>query len=1541
MKVTLIDNFITRNFILPAEVVGNFWITDFDEEGNTRNLINIEADDGKWMLRSNDDVYCIVNGKRALAIMLKNYNFCVIKNTLTNQYLLIYSSPLVDGTLTYYECRMEQLAAGISIGKNANNNIIYNIQLLEDVHAKIQMDAQKNVVIKDHDETFNKNGNRYGIYVNGERILKPKVLNNGNIIFILGLKIVFLKRNSRYFFVINNPNNVIHVNSLYINTDYQDVSVNYEEEKDDVKFELYEEKDYYYKNPRFIYEIKPVEITIDNPPAKQEENKTPAILTLGPTLTMSLSSLATTFIAITNSINSGASFAQMLPSFIMCGTMLASSLMWPSFTRKYEKEKAKENEEERKNKYSQYIDGLKAKIFNEMNNQKAILKNGNPTLQECYNIITNKYTNLWERRISDSDFLKISLGNGTIPMSIGMNYSSENFSMVEDELKQMAKDLYEAPKNLNDVPVTFSFKDNSITGIIGTEQMADVIIKNVLLQLMAFHCYDSLKIVIFTSNDKANKWEFMKYSPYCWSSNKKVRFFSSNSEDAKEVCYNLNKIYMANKGTDSENNKKDKLEETYLIITDAFKTIRNFDIIKDLLEDKEYHGFSLAILTEKITSLPDDCNKFVRINNDGTGEIFSSYENDEKQKFNIDLNYNFDISKITRVLANTPVELENNEEGRLPDKLSFLEMYDVGRIEQLNILNRWINNVPILNIGVPVGIGKNGEKINLDLHEKYHGPHGLVAGMTGSGKSEFIITYILSLAVNYHPYEVQFIIIDYKGGGLALAFKNETLKIALPHLVGTITNLDVNELNRTFASVESELKRRQKLFNEAREITKESTIDIYKYQRLYREGRLKEPVSHLFIIVDEFAELKSQQPDFMDQLVSTARIGRSLGVHLILATQKPSGVVDSQIWSNTRFRVCMRVQETEDSNEVIKCPDAAYLTKTGRFYMQVGYNEIFTLGQSAWSGAKYYATEKIKKEVDSSIEFINNVGYSIKNVDTRENTQTEEVAKGEELTCILQYLSDLAKQENIIARPLWKEKIPEKIHIEELKEKYHFVKQPFNLNPIIGEYDVPQNQEQYLLTLPLTKEGNVLLYGASGSGKENLLSTLIYSSELYYTPEEVNYYILDFGTEVLKYFAKSPFVGGVVTALEEDRIVNLFKFVYTTISKRKEELAEYNGDFLLYNQKSPNKAPNIVVIINNYDTFNELYPNIEEQLVPMTRDCAKYGIYFIITTNNPTGIKYRLKQNFSQTICLQLNDDDDYSYIFGNNKLHPSRLFGRGLIEREGINEFQTALIGEVEDIPNLVNQLNTKLLDHYSIRAPKINVLPEFITYADVEEAFNNPEEIIVGIEKQSLEISKYNYTKDLISIITASDDECLFDFTNIIVKQLQEFPSNMVTILNSNDEVSFDDFNERVKCYNDSFDEVLLELKNQLDNKEQSATRNIYVIYGLNNIGNRLSDENQTLFDECMQQIANNKNNSYIFIGDITSIRTYESEQWFKKNSNLSNGIWIGYGLDDQYTLKVIKRTEEMRNPIEQDYCFVLKKGKPVLVKLINDFDKSEETL
>ena len=229
---------------------------------------------------------------------------------------------------------------------------------------------------------------------------------------------------------------------------------------------------------------------------------------------------------------------------------------------------------------------------------------------------------------------------------------------------------------------------------------------------------------------------------------------------------------------------------------------------------------------------------------------------------------------------------------------------------------------------------------------------------------------ILSLAVNFHPHDVAFLLIDYKGGGMANLFKN------LPHLLGTITNLDGAQSMRALASINAEIHRRERLFGEF------EVNHINQYQKKFKNGEATEPLPHLFLISDEFAELKVNQPDFIKELVSIARVGRSLGVHLILATQKPSGVVDDQIWSNSRFKIALKVADRSDSNEMLHTPDAAEITQTGRAYLQVGNNEVYELFQSAWSGADYQPDKDDMGIEDHTIYLINELGqYEILNED--------------------------------------------------------------------------------------------------------------------------------------------------------------------------------------------------------------------------------------------------------------------------------------------------------------------------------------------------------------------------------------------------------------------------------------------------------------------------------------------------------------------------------------------------------------------------------
>lgn len=1530
MRVSLIKNDQISDLILPNVVKGSYWITDIDEYGNDRNLISIEADNKKWKLVSNNDISYVNNNLNAPFAILELYNFYYLKNTVNDTNMLIYCTPVDDPTFVDYSIE-EHKNRSLMIGSSNECDIVYQFNNIPSTICSITF-VNNAYLLKSAGLVFVNN-----ILVNNQQILE-----NGDCIFIMGLKIILTIRSGRAYLSINNPNNLVTTRLVALPDTTADKP--YNESEEEIEIQLYTDDDNFHKKPRFFRTIEEFQLNIDAPPGKQTTEDKPWILTVGPMITMSMMSLTSSVTTINNIIANGVSYKSALPSIIVCVAMLCSTFLWPTISRRYDKKKREKNEKMRQEKYQKYIDDQRKVIQEEIAKQKNILIDAYPTTLECQGIILSRLTRLWERRIRDGDFLTINLGVGNEDMKISINYPQEHFSLAEDNLVEIARELGKEPKQLQNVSIPISLVENNILGIVGNKYQLSNYMSQLFLQILTFHSYDDLKIVMLTNKDKEHNFDFLKITPHIFSNDKSIRYFGTTSEEYNEIFYILEKEFSQRISID---NQKTLFKPHYLIVTDNFKMVRNFDIMKKMLNCKDNKGFSFIILTERITNIPDQCKSFVNIYQE-KAELYRNNVGSKAQVFNPDVNNTYKYYECAKVLSNIHIDINSDEEGQLPNKIKFLEMYDVGKIEQLNALNRWKKNNPIMSLSAPVGLGKSGERLSLDLHEKYHGPHGLIAGMTGSGKSEFIITYIVSMAINYHPYEVQFILIDYKGGGLAGAFKNDTLGLKLPHLVGTITNLDANEIKRSLASVESELKRRQKLFNIAREKSSESTVDIYKYQKMYREGLVDEPISHLFIISDEFAELKTQQPEFMSQLISTARIGRSLGVHLILATQKPSGVVDPQIWSNTRFRVCLRVQEKSDSTEVIKKPDAALLKQTGRFYFQVGFDEIFVMGQAAWCGGAYIPSEKIRKELDTSINFIDNVGNITKTVETRKKVQVA-ASQGEELINIVRYLDNIAKEENIKCRPLWLERISATIYVNDLIKKYNYQKENYVINPVIGEFDVPNMQEQHLLTMPITRGGNALVFGATGSGKENLITTLIYSSMIKYTPEEVNFYIIDFGSEALNCFRNSPIVGDILHIDDVDKINNLFKLLYTVVDERKKMFSDYSGDYITYCSRSGDPVPNIILIINNFDAYHETYSDYDEALTVLTRDGSKYGVNFIFTVSSPNGVRFKLRQNFNQDFVLQQNNESDYSSILGNvRKTYPSKIFGRGIIKKDNIYEFQTAFAFEKEHLQEYIRELANKHSEVMPTRAIPVPVLPSVVTYDDVANDIGTDSNIVIGIAKQDLNVVKFNFRKNLINLVSSTDITLEYSFVTPFINQLLYLNNTSVTLINTEDYQLDKDYNNYIKYIDSNFDSYVEALNDYIVDCHEKYIANNYsrsifadvrhntvIILGFEGFYSRLKSENKKKLGSMFEKAKDLEIINFVFVEAITKLKKLELESWYKTCTNSSDGIWIGQGIMDQFTIKVSVRTPEVKEQISDDFCFVVRRGRPILVKYVADFN------
>lgn len=1517
MDIILLGNKTIHKLRLPSKIEGSFFLTD---PITNENLLNIDAVDNNWVLFANSETEITnISGNFVAESKIKNNDMYLINNS--NKKKIIYCTDTVDETIKLYKVNSD---FEFTIGKQGDSNIVFDGPCIQNQHMKLTY-QNGNWFIQVFPNSF--------VYKNNKFISKQyESLNYGDTLFTFGLRIVVMKD----YIIINNPSNRVGINnSVLSSVEISERTVEYEEVNEE---DLYKDEDYFFKTPRLRRFVETYDLNVATPPAKQEQEEMPLLLTLGPMLTMAMMSVMTAMNTITRIISGQTTFAQSWMQLITPAMMLTTSLLWPNLTKRWQRKNRKKKEKIRQEKYRAYIEEKRKEIVAESVNQTAILKENLITLGECYNIILNKKRTLWERKISQKDFLTVRVGIGDVEVDMNVKFNEEDFTIEKDILKEEASQMIEKTKILHQVPISYSFFDKKATAIMG-DHLVLPFVNNLILQLIAFHSFDELKIVIFTDEENKSDWEIYKDLPHLFSNDKQVRFFATTEEERKNISAYLEKEFV-NRIVDTKNaevveneSEKATFSPFYLILTDDYMKIRKLGICEKVFDVDQDIGFGFIILENKLAHLPSKCIDFITVSNTSCGILRTDFGDYSQHAFKHEIDENIDMKKCVDVLSNIPIEFEEDLRY-LPTSLTFLEMYNVGKVEQLNILNRWKLNDPTKSLRAALGINDQSNIIYLDLHEKYHGPHGLIAGTTGSGKSEFIITYVLSMCVNYSPNEVAFILIDYKGGGLAGAFENKKNNVRLPHLAGTITNLDKNEMNRTLVSIQSELTRRQAKFNEARDELGESTIDIYKYQKFFREGKLKEPMPHLFIVCDEFAELKAQQPDFMDNLISAARIGRSLGVHLILATQKPSGVVNDQIWSNTKFRVCLKVAEKGDSNEIIKCPDAAEIKNAGRFYLQVGYNEIFVLGQSGWCGAPYAPSDIVKKEYDRSISFIDNIGNVTKNLSDDSNKK-KVVAEGDELSNILKYITLLANKENVRAENLWLDSIPGDLKLQDVVKKYSFTSN--SVTAIIGEYDDPSNQYQNILTLPLNEEANTMVYGLSGSTREMFLRTLIYSTAARYSTEDVNFYIFDFGSESFRIFSKIPHVGDVVFAGESDKIDKLLKMIDEEVIERKKLFADYNGEYSNYCRNSGKKVPLYVIVFNNLESFKESYSVYDELLLRLSREGKRYGIIFVMATSSKSGLYTRFLKNFDNEFVLDMNTKDEYIDILGRiGNVYPADHPGRGLFKGDLVYEFQTAKICEDDNIVEFIKEVGNILNERNPVKAKAVPVLPDVITLDMIADNLISLKSVPIGIIKEDLKTCNYNFRSNKSTIISSNDLENCKTFIKNLLDSFRKL-GNVVSVLFDFEEL-FEDIKPFANSYcNKEYDTFIDQIIKYIDEKIVNTEYNVMIVLtGLEKFKDTVSAEK---LNDLKTKIKTVENINVLFIDSGIKLKKLVFEPWYTELAVSSNGIWIGNGINDQSAIKMSDFNKKYSAKISNDYSWVVKNGEGILVKLISGDIKNEE--
>ena len=1094
------------------------------------------------------------------------------------------------------------------------------------------------------------------------------------------------------------------------------------------------------RNPRQQYVMPNQKIPVLPPKAAPQEEKNDLLITILPMIvTMSV------MLAVRSMMGSNGMY------MIYFGVSMGMSVIMSIVNYFRGKKERKKQGKLRIINYDKYIDLKEEEVQKIRDEERLVADKMNASVQETLSRIENFDSRLFEKEKDHKDFLDVWIGTGTVEANCQVDFTKQEYVETEDVLMNYPEQMHDKYRYLENMPIALHLAHVNAIGVVGNRNKLYQFVKNMIVTIAGQHFYQDVKIFMMMNEEDVNLFGWARWFQNAADDSLSSRYFIYDEESKKRGLQFLYSELNNRKQMEKGNNRTHYVVFVYRTEVLGGHPVTNF------VEEAKSLGFTFIFFDEYQEKIHHAVDQMVYLESDEYRGIIRDINDGEKtQEFNYPHVSSEEVTKAALKLACVYVD-EISLESTLTKNISLYELFGIMTAYDLDLGKRWSEAEVWKTMAAPIGVLGSGQVLSLDIHETGHGPHGLVAGTTGSGKSELLQTFILSLATRFNPHEVAFVIIDFKGGGMANQFKD------LPHLNGAITNIDGKQIDRSLMSIRAELLKRQELFAEF------GVNRIDDYIKLQREGKTKVYLPHLILIVDEFAELKTDQPEFMKELISTARIGRSLGVHLILATQKPSGVVNDQIWSNSRFKLCLKVQDKSDSNEVIKSPLAAEIKEPGRAYLQVGNNEIFELFQSAYSGAP-----ALIAGMDEGKAFkISKVELSGVRQIIYEQKKDEQTENESQMNALVHYIHEYCEKNNIV-------KLPD-ICLPPLPEKIPFTLEGFDYKGTdivipIGIYDNPERQVQNQYQLDITT-GNIITIGSTQTGKTNFLQLVIRSLAELYTPKDVKLYILDFASTILKNFQNLKHVSAVVTATDDERLKNVIRILSNEIANRKKVFSEMGlSSYSAYRESGETEYPQIVVLLDNFVSFKTLFPDFMDGMLDLLREGPSMGVTFVMTSTQGSGMGQKVLSYIDQRFAFTCNETTDYGYIFDRCRLRPDEYPGRCVLKidktyyecQEYVSFDAEKEIDKIKEIKEFITSINNKyseFVDDKIIDIPK-QFNPEFAM--KLMERSIAPYELLLGINYSNVSTVTSNMLERNCLVVSGPKHSGKYNFVKYLIEDM-----------------------------------------------------------------------------------------------------------------------------------------------------------------------------
>jgi len=877
-----------------------------------------------------------------------------------------------------------------------------------------------------------------------------------------------------------------------------------------------------------------------------------------------------------------------------------------------------------RNHYQQAIEVKRIDLADENQTRSRLVEELDPPPPICLERARNLDYRLGERRPADPDFVSLRLGLGTRTSGLTIHAPSEDDRDERFATQyQLADDLPKAYATLPKSPILADLKRIGGLGLAGERSLVRDTARACVGHLVTHHWPTELNVAVVCSSVAVEaQWAWVRDLPHRTRilSQPVFEYSASHTELVQALETELHRRRaLLQQELATHGVHEARTLPALLVVFDHIDAARQEAAFALILKEGLALNVYALVLADSFAQVPAECNAVLEISEsraefNASGPLNTPLVLDHPDRLSIT-----EAKTLASLLARVPWATAEAVTTP-PAALTLMDLFAVDDPTNLPVADWWDGRPPFGFLRAPIGRLTASANLVLDLNEsnphgETHGPHGVIGGMTGSGKSEFLRTLILSLAVTHHPYDVNFALVDYKGGG---AFKDLE---RLPHVVGVITDIETHAAyaGRVIESLAGEIQTRKQILVETQQAAGLDRAHVDDYQSL----PVKRPLPRLIVIFDEFAEFRDQHAEESRKLINIARQGRSLGVHLILCTQNPAAAIDQQVRQNAKFAISLNVNSPEDSRSLIGIPDAFGLPK-GRGYISVTSPQLF---QAAYCGTH------------------------VTTGSGQGRTQAEAL-----ITKLLQTHQELGLEP---PPRVWPDPLKERVYLPDLLRQ----QQDAGIAPSWNgrTWDVPgRSRQQYPLGLfddpahqsqPIYYFGaangrrNLLILGPARSGKSTLLLTLAMAIAQSNSPSQAHIYWLDLGgsrvAHQIEGLPQLPVEGGVIRAHDIERINALFSTLRAYIAQRQIafQLAPAGVTNLeAYNRHTPpdRQFPTLYVLIDGVtSSFTGLMDSFAEQLTDVLLNGASLGLSVVLTANLAQDVPPKVFSYMTDRLVLQ------------------------------------------------------------------------------------------------------------------------------------------------------------------------------------------------------------------------------------------------------------------------------------------------------------------